>query len=81
MGYNSSMNNRHLYYYLTSPVYQSPVLIFEDSRDARDFMVKNRQRNYIMNTCWGYKPEGYEVESEHAADHAKDRSFGDGCFG
>jgi hypothetical protein len=68
IGYNSSMN-RHLYYYLTSRVSQAPVLIFEDSRDARDFMVKNRHRHYVMNTCWGYKPEGYQMDQEQVQDH------------
>jgi len=61
--------NRHLYYYLTSREFQAPTLIFEDSRDARDFMVKNRHRNYVMNTCWGYKPEQYQVACDQVKDH------------
>jgi len=73
--------NRHLYYYLTSRTYTAaPVLIFEDHADARDYITKNRHRGYVMNTCWGYKPEGYLFDCENAADHAKDRSFGDGIF-
>ena len=61
--------NRHLFYYLTSRQGSAPALIFEDSRDARDYMVKNRQRNYTMNTCWGYKPEGYQGDQEQSQDH------------
>ncbi len=66
--------NRHLFYYLTSRQGSAPALIFQEYRDARDFMTKNRQRNYSMNTCWGYTSEGYRAEKENSEDHAKERS-------
>ena len=67
--------SRHLFYYLTTTSYHvAPVLIFQEYEDARDFLAKNRYSGYVMNTCWGYKPEGYRVEKENAEDHAKERT-------
>ena len=62
--------NRHLFYYLTSASYHvAPVLIFEQYEDARDYLAKNRYRGYVMNTCWGYKPDQYQVERDLVEDH------------
>jgi hypothetical protein len=62
--------SRHLYYYLTSRTYTSaPVLIFEDYVDARDFLTKNRYRGYVMNTCWGFKTDQYQIERDIVEDH------------
>lgn len=66
--------NRHLFYYLSSPQSSAPVIIFQQCREARDFMNKNKLRRYVMNTCWGYTTEGYRAEKENAEDHAKERT-------